>query len=82
MRKIKNIKLPVPSNTEDENNLYSLILDENQTIISIDKSSNQISSCDEDWLGDWKSPIAVELEINWGLCISFTDLTFDKIPEL
>ncbi len=64
MRKIKNITLPVPSNTEDENNLYSLILDENQTIISIDKSSNQISSCDEDWLGDWKSPRAVELQIN------------------
>ena len=82
MRKITNIKLPEAENSEDENNLYSLGLDENGIIISIDKSSKKKSSCDEDWCGDWLSPRAIDLQINGGLGISFTDLTFNEIPKL
>ena len=81
MRKIANIKLPEAENSEDENNLYSLVLDENGIIISIDKSSKKESSYDEDWHGDWLSPRAIDLQINGGLGISFTDLTFNKIPK-
>ena len=44
MRKITNIKLPEAENSEDENNLYSLGLDENGTIISIDICSKKKSS--------------------------------------
>ena len=82
MRKITNIKLPEAENSEDQNNLYSLDLDENGFIISIDKSSKKKSSYDEDWCGDWLSPRAIDLQINGGLGISFTDLTFNKIPKL
>jgi len=82
MRKITNIKLPEADNSEDDNNLYSLVLDENGIIISIDKSSNMESSFDEDWFGDWLSPRAIDLQINGGLGISFTDLNFKKIPKL
>ena len=82
MRKITNIKLPEAENTEDKNNLYSLGLDENGIIISIDKSSKNKSSYHEDWCGDWLSPRAIDLQINGGLGISFTDLTFNEIPKL
>jgi len=82
MRKITNIKLPEAYNSEDENDLYSLLLDENGIIISINKSSKKESSYDEDWSGDWLSPRAIDLQINGGLGISFTDLSFNKIPKL
>ena len=82
MRKIKNIRVPQPDKNEDENNLFSLILDEHGIIQSIDKSSKWDSSYDEDWCGDWLSPRAIDLQINGGLGISFTDLTFNKIPKL
>ena len=82
MRKITNIKVPQPDKSEDENNLFSLILDEHGNILSIDKSANRESSYDEDWCGDWLSPRAIDLQINGGLGISFTDLNFNKIPNL
>ena len=82
MRKITNIRVPQPDKKEDENNLFSLILDEHGIIQSIDKSSKWDSSYDEDWCGDWLSPRAIDLQINGGLGISFTDLTFNKIPKL
>ena len=82
MRKITNIRVPQPEKNEDENNLFSLILDEHGIIQSIDKSSKWDSSYDEDWCGDWLSPRAIDLQINGGLGISFTDLTFNKIPKL
>ena len=82
MRKITNIRVPQPDKNEDENNLFSLILDEHGIIQSIDKSSKWDSSFDEDWCGDWLSPRAIDLQINGGLGISFTDLTFNKIPKL
>ncbi len=82
MRKITNIKVPQPDKSEDENNLFSLVLDEQGIILSIDKSSNRKSIYDEDWCGDWLSPRAIDLQINGGLGISFTDLTFNKIPKL
>ena len=82
MRKIINIKVPHPDKSEDENNLFSLVLDEHGIILSIDKSSKRESSYDEDWCGDWISPRAIDLQINGGLGISFTDLTFNQIPKL
>ena len=82
MRKITNIKVPQPDKSEDENNLFSLILDEHGNILSIDKSANRESSYDEDWCGDWLSPRAIDLQINGGLGMSFTDLNFNKIPNL
>ena len=82
MKKIKNIRVPQPDKNEDENNLFSLILDEHGIIQSIDKSSKWDSSYDEDWCGDWLSPRAIDLQRNGGLGISFTDLTFNKIPKL
>jgi N-acetylglucosamine-6-phosphate deacetylase len=82
MRKITNIRVPQPDKNEDENNLFSLILDEHGIIQSIDKSLKWDSSYDEDWCGDWLSPRAIDLQINGGLGISFTDLTFNKIPKL
>ena len=82
MRKITNIKLPQQDKSEDENNLFSLVLDEHGIILSIDKGSKRESIYDEDWCGDWLSPRAIDLQINGGLGISFTDLTFNEIPKL
>ena len=78
---ITNIKVPHPDKSKDENNLFSLVLDEHGIILSIDKNSKRESSFDEDWCGDWLSPRAIDLQINGGLGISFTDLTFNKIPK-
>ena len=47
MRKITNIKVPQPDKSEDENNLFSLILDEHGIIVSIDKTCKRESSYDE-----------------------------------
>ncbi len=82
MRKLINIKLPQVDDDENQNNLYSLVLDEDGIISSIYKSSNKESNYDEDWCGDWLSPRAIDLQINGGLGISFTDLTFNEIPKL
>ena len=43
MRKITNIKLPQPSKNEEENNLFSLVLDEYGNILALDKSSKKKS---------------------------------------
>ena len=82
MRKITNIKVPQPEKSEDEKNLFSLVLDEHGIILSIDKTCKKESSYDEDWHGDWLSPRAIDLQMNGGLGISFTDLNFNKIPKL
>jgi len=82
MRKITNIKVPQPEKSEDEKNLFSLVLDEHGIILSIDKTCKKESSYDEDWHGDWLSPRAIDLQMNGGLGISFTDLNFNQIPKL
>ena len=82
MRKISNIKVPQPQTSADENNLFSLVLDDYGIILSIDKCSKRESNYDEDWCGDWLSPRAIDLQINGGLGISFTDLNFNQIPKL
>ncbi len=82
MRKIINIKVPQPVKSEDENNLFSLVLDDHGIILSIEKCAKKEFSYDEDWFGDWLSPRAIDLQINGGLGISFTDLTFNQIPRL
>ncbi len=82
MKKINNIKLPEADKSKEKNNLYSLLLDENGIIISIDKSFKNETNCDEDWCGDCLSPRAIDLQINGGLGISFTDLTLKKVPYL
>ena len=82
MRKITNIKIPEPENVQNETSFYSLVLDEHEIIIAIDECTQQESSHEEDWQGDWISPRAIDLQINGGLGISFTDLTFDQIPKL
>ena len=61
MRKITNLKLPQPDKSEDENNLFSIVLDEHGIILSIDKSSNSKSIADEDWCWDWLSPRVIDL---------------------
>ena len=82
MRKIVNIRLPEPDNSENSGDLYYLVLDEYGNIVSIDKKIKNESGCYEDWGGDWISPRAIDLQINGGFGISFTDLTFNKIPDL
>ena len=78
MRKITNIKVPQPEKSESEKNLFSLVLDEHGIILSIDKTCKKESSYVEDWHGDWLSPRAIDLQMNGGLGISFTDLNFNN----
>ena len=80
MRKITNIKVPQPEKSEDEKNLFSLVLDEHGIILSIDKTCKKESSYDEDWHGDWLSPRAIDL------CLLYTspsqrDRTRSRMPS-
>ena len=47
MRKITNVNVPQPEKSKDENNLFSLVLDEDGIIVSIDKTCKRESSYDE-----------------------------------
>ena len=69
MRKINNIKLPQPEYIPGKNNLWSMIVDDDGIIISIDRSSLDESNFTEDWGGNWISPRAIDLQINGGLGI-------------
>ncbi len=82
MRNLFNIRIPDPSCSLSENILWRIKIDENEKIFSIDLMQKGLMIEGEDWQGDWISPRGVDLQINGGMGIDFTDLDFDKLPLL
>ena len=82
MHWLVNVRLPHPFLTNSDENVWCIQLTENQIINSVVPMSLESEISGEDWMGDFLSPMAVDLQINGGLGIAFPELTFKDIPTL
>ena len=82
MRRIKNIHLPEASSFHVPANLWTIVLEDNGLILSVQSIPNASKISGEDWQGDWLSPRGIDLQINGGLGLSFTELDFKELPKL
>ena len=82
MRRITNIHLPEAYSFPKGVGLWSISLDDKGMILSLDPIPLGSAVAGEDWEGDWLSPRGIDLQINGGLGISFSDLNFKDIPIL
>ena len=82
MRQIKNIRLPQPLNSNGEDFFWTICVDHSNIIRSIKRIENHLLLDGEDWLGDWLSPMGVDLQINGGLGVAFSDLHFEQLPSI
>ena len=80
MRTLINVRLPSSSGFDANQNLWKINVDQNENIVLIDSMFNENKIDGDDWQGDWLSPRGIDLQINGGLGVSFTDLDIDKIP--
>ncbi len=82
MRTLINVRIPSASGFSLDQHLWRIDVDLNGKIVLIDPMSNGTITHGEDWQGDWLSPRGVDLQINGGLGISFTELDYEKIPKI
>ncbi len=82
MRQIKNIRLPHPFNTQCNDFFWTICVDHSNIIRSIKRIENHLALDGEDWSGDWLSPMGVDLQINGGLGVAFSDLHFEQLPSI
>ncbi len=82
MRTLKNIRIPSPSSDKTGNNLWCVRLNENEEIVSLNPLSSEFSIDGEDWKGDLLSPRAIDLQINGGLGLTFTEINLEHLPKL
>ncbi len=84
MRNLINIRIPGPLNTSLNEELWCVHVDDKDQICSLKPMSTVAvpSLEDEDWDGDLLSPRGVDLQINGGLGLSFTDLDVQQLPQL
>ena len=84
MNWLTNVRLPNPLLTNPENNLWRIELNEQQIIHSVVPMSSNHESLEEeeDWMGDFLSPMAIDLQINGGLGLAFSELEFQDLPKL
>ncbi len=82
MRQINNVRLPHPLGKFKDNRELSLLVDDRDVIISIEAMPPEPSRHGENWGGDWVSPMGLDLQINGGYGIGFSDLTFDQLSIL
>ncbi len=82
MRRINHVRFPKPLSESSEANLWSIQLDQKDVVISIEPISVVSAASEEDWAGDWLSPMGVDLQINGGLGLDFSELDFEEIPKL
>ena len=81
MRRLTHVRLPNPE-TNDEGNLWWILVDEKDIVQLVKPMENGFVIDGENWGGDWLSPMGMDLQINGGLGLSFSDLTFKDLPKL
>ena len=81
MRRITHVRLPNPL-SNCEGNFWWVLLDDQDIVISVDLMEEGSSMAGQNWSGDWLSPMGVDLQINGGLGLAFTELTFEDLPTL
>ncbi|ABX08116.1 N-acetylglucosamine-6-phosphate deacetylase [Prochlorococcus marinus] len=80
MHWINNIRLPTPF-TANADCCWSVLLDSRDIVRSIEPSSSSIDK-EENWHGDWLSPMGLDLQINGGLGVSFNALDREDLPNI
>ncbi len=81
MHWINNIRLPTPFKAK-EDSYWSVLLDSMDIIRSIEPMSIGSIDHDDNWYGDWLSPMGIDLQVNGGLGVSFNDLDFKHLPKI
>ncbi len=82
MRKITNFRLPRSLKRNEDDQLCSLVLNDEGVVLSISPMSSSYDSSWEDWKGHWLSPMAIDLQMNGGLGLSFPELQPQDLPKL
>ncbi len=82
MRQITNIRIPQPISKSKEESLWWVLLNEVDQVCEINPMNSSLSIKGESWHGDWLSPMGIDLQINGGLGISFSDLNNKDLPTL
>lgn len=82
MRRITNLRLPNPQSDSSLNKFWWIELDDQNCIKTIHPINNGTAIGGENWEGDWISPMGIDLQINGGLGLSFSELTKEDLPKL
>ncbi|WP_320675547.1 N-acetylglucosamine-6-phosphate deacetylase [Prochlorococcus sp. MIT 1300] len=82
MRRITNVRLP--SHLEDcfSEQLWWIRLDEEDLILEFGVMPPGSAMSGDDWHGDWLSPMGMDLQMNGGFGLSFSDLDDSNITSL
>ncbi|WP_320666507.1 N-acetylglucosamine-6-phosphate deacetylase [Prochlorococcus sp. MIT 1307] len=81
MRRITHVRLPEPLGN-CEGNLWWVLLDEQDIVLSIHPMERGSSMAGAHWGGDWLSPMGIDLQMNGGLGLAFPELTDQDLPIL
>ncbi len=81
MRRLTHVRLPKPKNNVDPN-CWCVFLDAQDIIQSVQLMEHGSAMAGDNWQGDWLSPMGIDLQINGGFGLSFSELTFDELPKL
>ena len=82
MRRIINVRLPDPSPKAKENDLWEIVLDHQDMVAEVNHMSTCSALNGDNWLGDFLSPMGIDLQMNGGLGLDFSDLNFDQLSKL
>ncbi len=82
MSNLINIRIPSFCCIPSEENFWWIKTNSSNQIIELNPMPSKFSLPAEDWQGDWLSPRGVDLQINGGLGLSFSDLDLSQIPNL
>ncbi len=81
MRIITNVHLPYPLNNALAKKPWRVSLDDDEIIRSL-QLMDQVDISEDNWEGDCLSPRGIDLQINGGLGISFSELSNQDLPKL
>jgi N-acetylglucosamine-6-phosphate deacetylase len=76
MRWLSNVRLPQASPCSHRSQRrWRIGLDQDERVYQIDALPPGSAAAGDDWGGDWLSPMGVDLQINGGLGLAFTELS-------
>ncbi len=82
MRIITDVRLPQKHCTTRTPDVFSINLDDNNVVRSVNQTEPGETLCGESWSGDWLSPMGIDLQINGGMGLWFSELAFEDLPIL
>ena len=82
MRRITDVRLPRRPGSRDPAALHWLTLDDHGLISAIGPMPSRGAMAGESWHGDTLSPRGIDLQINGGLGLAFTELSERDLPRI